>query len=222
MKPSEAIAAKLPELRKQLTTLALDVAAKVSGYQFTPEDRAEFEASEDGQKMAQQLEPAVVAGATLAYLDEEAERREAFKREVLERLAKLEKIFAPSPDGKRGPRLGGVILTGYGREACELTRAQVDLAKAAQSYDPLAIAAAYPCSERLPAPEVRVLAFVPSQPKGRRWRVAQWCAPPAQYTDESWRDEESYVGDETIHWKPDQVTHWMPMPGEPEVRDATR
>ncbi len=57
--------------------------------------------------------------AIVGYLDEEAERREAFEREVLERLRELEKIFDPSPDGKRGPRLGGVQLTGYEREACE-------------------------------------------------------------------------------------------------------
>ncbi len=87
MKPSESINAKLPELRKQLTTLAMDVAAKMAGYQFTPEELAEFEASEDGRKMAQEIEPAAVAAATLAYLDEEAERREALKREELARLA---------------------------------------------------------------------------------------------------------------------------------------
>lgn len=71
------------------------------------------------------------------------------------------------------------------------------------------------CSERMPEPERRVLAFVPSQPECRRWRMAQWCAPPAQYTDAGWRDEETLVGDVRIWWRPEQVTHWMPLPGEP-------
>jgi uncharacterized protein YqfB (UPF0267 family) len=89
-KPSEWIAAKLPELRQQLMTTVLEVAAKVSGYQFTSEDRAEFEASDDGKKTAKEIEVAAVTGATLSYLDEDQARREKFEADVLERIGKLE------------------------------------------------------------------------------------------------------------------------------------
>lgn len=72
-----------------------------------------------------------------------------------------------------------------------------------------------PCALAMPAPEQRVLAFVPGhEDPDRRWRVAAYTCPPL-YLDTEWQDEESEVGDVGISWRLDQVTHWMPMPGEP-------
>lgn len=72
-----------------------------------------------------------------------------------------------------------------------------------------------PCAVEMPEPEERVLAYVPTEQPGYRWRAASWCAPPAQYDTPHWRDDASMVGDEGIDWKPEQVTHWLPMPEEP-------
>lgn len=165
-----------------------------------------------------------VRRATGEALDEEHERREALESDVLERLSKLERktsctelvdLHEEGLEVTPGIRQGRMLRVLFGQH--EPTPAQRKLADSAASTvaaNPHLLGA-YPCSERMPDPELRVLAFVPSQPEGRRWRMAQWCAPPAQYTDAGWRDEETLVGDVRIWWRPEQVTHWMPLPGEP-------
>lgn len=90
MKPSAHIASQLPALRESMVTTALDIAAKLTGYQCTDEDRSEFFATDEGKGATQDIEVAARSAAIINHLDEEAERRAAFETDVLKRLDEME------------------------------------------------------------------------------------------------------------------------------------
>jgi hypothetical protein len=70
---------------------------------------------------------------------------------------------------------------------------------------------AIPSSIALPAIEDRVLFFV----AGERWNTGQRVENGYHDRGQVWRSDETSVGDELICFTADQVTHWMPMPGDP-------
>lgn len=157
-KPSELIAEKMPELRKQLEDAARELTLLSIGSHWGDEQGA-------------------LNLGILNQLDAEHERRAAFEREALGRMARLERIA----------RGGDEPLTPF----------------------------ATPIAEAMPDCEQRVLFFVPGHDDpDRRWRVGAYTCPPI-YCETEWQDEESEAGDVGISWRPDEVTHWMPLPGEP-------
>lgn len=165
-------------------------------------------------------------------LDEEAERRVAWERGVVDKLVEqdqelaklkalakpLRYVVAPPHASKveleklveRVKNLGATVLP-HRVDVSGPTLEQLEArgSEATRGWVPI------PCSNHLPATERRVLFFVPGhEDPDRRWRVGAYTRPPL-YLETEWQDEESEVGDTGIAWRLDQVTHWMPMPGEP-------
>ena len=89
------------------------------------------------------------------------------------------------------------------------------------------------CSDRMPKPNVSVIAFVPAYGGGDKGRVirAQYASPKTleqsydsecgEYDDETdtyycaegWYETNEY---EDVHWYvSDRVTHWIPLPDAP-------
>lgn len=91
MKPSEVVTERLPKVIETLADAMFRFADQHAGYASTPEDRAEFMASEQGQKLAGEARMATL----FLYLDEEHERRQKWETSVDERLAKLEGKVTP-------------------------------------------------------------------------------------------------------------------------------
>lgn len=74
-----------------------------------------------------------------------------------------------------------------------------------------------PCARQMPEPEIRVLFFVAAQlPQSWRWKTGRY-VPSGRggEPEQVWRDDETSVGDKLKFYTADQVTHWMPLPGEP-------
>lgn len=135
----------------------------------------------------------------LEYLDAEHERRAKFEQGTLQRLDVLERSQRD-------------VLTRV--EAMEPKPGYVERQVRAGLRIPLALP--IPCSEQLPEPEKRVLFFVPAElPQSWRWKTGQRVPDGYHEPGKVWRDDETNVGDELKLYTADQVTHWMPMPGEP-------
>jgi Protein of unknown function (DUF551) len=81
---------------------------------------------------------------------------------------------------------------------------------------------AIPCSERLPetphqGQSERIMFFVPSEPPRWRWRTGRYLESGSghRHSGDCWQADDTMVGDECHEFALGQVTHWMPLPGEP-------
>jgi hypothetical protein len=134
--------------------------------------------------------------ALCSVLDAEHERRAAFERDVTTRLEQLERRLRPDP------------------QVLEDVKGKVWREPDALPQQWLAVVTK--CTDGLPAVEQRVLFFVPGERWAeRRWKTGHRVEDGYHDRGKVWRDDETSVGDELKLYEADQVTHWMPMPGEP-------
>ncbi len=143
--------------------------------------------------------------AVVHYLDEEAERRAKFERDVEQRLDILERsqrdVITSVMELERLAKLedprcadGNTVHDFQGERACPACGCSPKLA-----------------SKNLPPYNERVLFFVPSESNGYRWKVGERVLDGYHEPGKIWRDDE-----ELKLYTAEQVTHWMPMPGDPE------
>ncbi len=162
----------------------------------------------------------------MQYLDAEAERREAFERDVLERLESLE-----NPEAERlvpGEFKESVLARGTAKPVTVSTPEEWRTLFGQHSTPPASLtdpaplclvagAVGTPCSDRLPEAQTRVMFFVPSRVPPQRWRTGFFFPNGYNVTSKfaEWADDEQTHEMCSVTYTADQVTHWMPLPGEP-------